>query len=256
MYFRIVGNVFSVHSICTQNVFLLRIISCIVKWELNELTALAMIVASLIILSIITIIFPQILNGLFQKLKLNWVIRRKQALYSFCVLFALFIILAINSAEISKPVKKVTAKVFEQNENQKSSSEEMSKRNDNQRVPSEKKEDQQQDQGIANQEQKTKEENTEQDKTGKEQGKNQDRSKDVDDKRESNEEQTDTNGDSDASNNGTTGNDHANHSTGPRKKCSDFATQEEAQAYYDSHPPEEVAHLDGDHNGKACEKLP
>ena len=43
------------------------------------------------------------------------------------------------------------------------------------------------------------------------------------------------------------------------KDCSDFATQAQAQAWFDSHggsPSNDVAGLDGDRDGKACESLP
>ncbi len=39
--------------------------------------------------------------------------------------------------------------------------------------------------------------------------------------------------------------------------CSDFATQEEAQRFYETHNPQrDPHHLDGDNDGKACESLP
>ncbi len=43
------------------------------------------------------------------------------------------------------------------------------------------------------------------------------------------------------------------------KDCSDFATQAQAQAWFDSHggsPSKDVGGLDSDHDGKACESLP
>lgn len=40
-----------------------------------------------------------------------------------------------------------------------------------------------------------------------------------------------------------------------KKNCSDFKTQEEAQAAYDS-DPECYKNLDGDGDGVACESLP
>src|SRR4051812_42348034 len=43
------------------------------------------------------------------------------------------------------------------------------------------------------------------------------------------------------------------------KYCSDFSTQGDAQAYFDSHggsPSNNVDGLDADHDGKACESLP
>ncbi|MEK6251658.1 MAG: excalibur calcium-binding domain-containing protein [Actinomycetota bacterium] len=43
------------------------------------------------------------------------------------------------------------------------------------------------------------------------------------------------------------------------KDCSDFATQAQAQAWFDSHggsASNDVDGLDGDHDGKACESLP
>lgn len=45
---------------------------------------------------------------------------------------------------------------------------------------------------------------------------------------------------------------------GDSKNCSDFRTQAEAQAWFDTYYPHygDVARLDGDNNGKACESLP
>lgn len=218
------------------------------------MTGLAIVVASLIVLSIITMIFPQILNGVFRLLKLNWAVRRKQALYTFCVLFALFIILAMNSAEISKPVKKVTAKVIEQTVNQKSSEKISEEKTAMQQEQFEKSKQKPQDPEQMNTVPKTEKEKKAQEKTEKEKANDQDQSTEVDSPPESNEDQSDTN--SNATNTGSTGMDDAGHSTGQKKTCSDFPTQEEAQAYYDAHQSEDVSHLDGDHNGKACEKLP
>lgn len=214
-----------------------------------------MVVASLIVLSIITMVFPQILNGVFRRLKLNWVIRRKQALYSFCVLFVVFIILAANSAEISKPVKKVTAKVIEQAVNQKSSTEEEPEKKATQQEQSKDRMDPQQDQELKDDDSKAKDKGNHQDKTNEEETDEQDPSAVDDSTPESNHEQTDTDNDNET-NTGSTGTDDADHSSGQKKTCSDFATQEEAQAYYDAHQSEDVSHLDDDHNGKACEKLP
>ncbi len=48
-------------------------------------------------------------------------------------------------------------------------------------------------------------------------------------------------------------------SSGGDKNCSDFATQEQAQAYFNSNggsPSNDVDGLDRDHDGKACEDLP
>lgn len=47
----------------------------------------------------------------------------------------------------------------------------------------------------------------------------------------------------------------ANHSTPIGKNCPDFATQEEAQAYFNAHPGDPEG-LDRDNNGVACETLP
>ncbi len=45
---------------------------------------------------------------------------------------------------------------------------------------------------------------------------------------------------------------------GPDRNCSDFATQEEAQAFYIAAggPQQDPHGLDRDHNGLACESLP
>jgi micrococcal nuclease len=42
------------------------------------------------------------------------------------------------------------------------------------------------------------------------------------------------------------------------KDCADFKTQAQAQRYYIKHggPRYDPSHLDGDHDGKACERLP
>ena len=40
------------------------------------------------------------------------------------------------------------------------------------------------------------------------------------------------------------------------KNCSDFRTQEEAQAFFNAAGPGDPNHLDADHDGVACEALP
>lgn len=44
--------------------------------------------------------------------------------------------------------------------------------------------------------------------------------------------------------------------SGPDRDCSDFATQKEAQAFFESCGPEDTHRLDGDSDGTVCETLP
>ncbi|WP_232331133.1 thermonuclease family protein [Thermoactinomyces sp. CICC 10521] len=46
------------------------------------------------------------------------------------------------------------------------------------------------------------------------------------------------------------------HPNMPDKDCSDFKTQQEAQAFFEKAGPSDPYKLDGDHDGKACESLP
>lgn len=204
-------------------------------------------------------IFPQILNGVFRRLKLNWAVRRKQALYSFCGLFVLFIILAINSTEISRPVKQVTDQVIEQAGHEQPATEENSEQKlATQQEPSEKRIEKQQDREQMKTKSTTEKQKTTTDKNDPDQATDQEQSKEKPSPSQSNtkDEQDEKDPNQNPANTGATGTDDANQSKGHMKSCSDFATQEEAQAYYDAHQSEDVSHLDGDHNGKACEKLP